>query len=188
MFCVTAAGTAAVDRWSGSSWSGWSGLAGGPSNLAGVQAVAADGSGQLEFFAATKAGGLADAWQAGPSGGWTWGSPLAGPGSPGAAGTKVGGSPSAAMWPAGSVVVYVRLTGGQAGYIRHQGTSGSASWSAWSTVGGLPGGKMAGSPAGWLNGSGSPSVLALDARQRIAVASNQGSSGWSAWSELGGGF
>ena len=188
VFCVTAAGTAAVDRWSGSSWSGWSALTGSPSNLAGVPAVTADGSGQLEFFAATKRGGLADGWQARASGGWTWGSPLAGPGSSGAAGTKVGGSPSAAMWPAGSVVVYARLAGGRVGYLRHQGTSGSAAWSAWSTVGGLPGGKMTGSPAGWLNASGAPSVLALDGRLRIAVASNQGSSGWSAWSELGGGF
>ncbi|MGI9008296.1 MAG: glycoside hydrolase domain-containing protein, partial [Streptosporangiaceae bacterium] len=193
VFCVTTAGTAAVNRWRGSSWSGWTMLAGSPAKLAGAPAVAADGSGQLEFFAATRAGGLADAWQAGPSGssgssgGWTWGSPLAGPGSA-AAGTKIGGSPSAATWPAGSVVVYARLAGGQAGYIRHQGTSGSAAWSVWSTVGGLPGGKMAGTPAGWLNGSGAPSLVALDGRRKIAVASDPGSSGWSAWAELGGGF
>ena len=188
VFCVTAAGTAAVDRWNGSSWTGWSALTGGPSNLAGVPAAAADRSGQLEFFAATKAGGLADAWQAGSSGGWTWGSPLAGPGSAGAAGTKVGGSPSAAMWPGGFVVVYARLAGGRAGYIRHQGTAGPSAWSAWSAVDGLPGGKMTGSPAGWLNGSGAPSVLALDGRLRIAVANDQGSNAWSAWSELSGGF
>jgi Rv2525c-like, glycoside hydrolase-like domain len=187
VFCVTAAGTAAVDRWSGSAWSGWSVLAGSPSTLAGVPAVAADGSGQLEFFAATAAGGLADAWQAGASGGWTWGSPLAGRGSSGGAATKIGGSPSAATWPAGSVVVYARLAGGQAGYIRHQGSSGSAAWSSWSTVGALPGGKMTGSPAGWLNGSGAASVAALDGNRQIAVA-NQPGSGWSAWTELGGGF
>ncbi|HEX9064154.1 MAG TPA: glycoside hydrolase domain-containing protein [Streptosporangiaceae bacterium] len=187
VFCLTSAGTAAVDRWAGSSWSGWSQLPGSPSNLTGVPAVAIDGSGQLEFFAAAKAGGLADAWQAGAAGSWTWGSPLAGAGSAGGSGTTAGGSPSAATWPAGSVVVYSRLTGGQLGYIRHQGSSGSAGWSGWSTVSGLPGGKMTGSPAGWLNGSGAPSVAVLDGRLKLAVASNTGS-GWSAWNEVGGGF
>jgi hypothetical protein len=63
VFCVTAAGTAAVDTWNGSSWTGWSVLPGSPANLAGAPAVAVNGSGQVEFFAATTAGGLDNAWQ-----------------------------------------------------------------------------------------------------------------------------
>ena len=190
VFCVTAGRSAAVDRWNGRIWSGWTTLPGSPANLTGVPAVVVDGAGQVEFFAATTAGGLVDAWLAGAPGGngkWTWGSPLAGPGSTSAAGTKVGGSPSAATWPSGNVVVYARLPHGQVGYVRHEGTAGSAGWSGWASIGTVPGGRVLGSPVGWLNSSGAAGAAVLDGKLNLAAASNSGS-GWSAWSEIGDGF
>jgi len=85
------------------------------------------------------------------------------------------------------VVVYARSSNGQPGYIRQQGTAGSSTWSDWSTVSGVPGGKMKGSPAGWLNSAGAPSVAAVDNNGKLAVSSNTGN-GWSTWSEVGSGF
>ena len=190
VFCITAGRSAAADRWNGRTWSGWSTLTGSPANLTGVPAVVVDGTGQVEFFAATTAGGLVDASLPGASGvngAWTWGSPLAGPGSASGAGTIIGGSPSAATWPAGNVVVYARLGRGQVGYIRHEGPAGSAGWSDWSSIGTVPGGRVLGSPVGWLNSSGAAGAAVLDSQLNLAVASNAGS-GWSAWSEIGDGF
>lgn len=190
VFCVTTAGTAAVNRWSGSAWSGWITLAGSPANLRGAPAVVLDGSGQIELFAATGSGGLADAWLSGANGAtgtWTWGTPLAGAGAAAGASTTITAAPSAATWPSGTVIVYARLAGGQVGYIRHDGNSGSALWSGWSPVGGAPGGKVIGSPAGWLNSTGAAGVAVLDGKRNLAVASNSGS-GWSGWTEFGGGF
>ncbi len=190
VFCITAGRSAAADRWNGSRWSGWITLPASPANLTGVPAAVVDGTGQVEFFAATAAGGLVDAWLPGASGlngAWTWRSPLAGPGSASGAGTKVGGSPSAATWPSGNVVVYARLRRGQVGYIRHEGTAGSAGWSGWSSIGTVPGGRVLGSPGGWLNSSGAAGAAVLDGQLNLAVTSNSGS-GWSAWSEIGDGF
>ncbi len=186
VFCVTAAGTAAVNHRSGRAWSGWRTLAGSPANLRGAPAVVRDGSGQIELFAATRSGGLADAWLSGANGTWTWGTPLAGSGAAGAS-TRITGVPAAATWPAGSVVVYARLASGQVGYIQHNDGAGSAQWSGWSSIAAPPGGKVIGSPAGWLNSSGAAGVSVLDGKLNLAVASNSGS-GWSAWTEIGGGF
>ena len=94
VFCVTAAGTAAMIRWNGKSWDSWSTLADSPQDLTGDPSVQVNGRGQTEFFAATSSGGLAYGWQAGDRGGWTWGSPMAG------SGLSVSGSVSAATWPA----------------------------------------------------------------------------------------
>lgn len=182
VFCRTTAGTVAVDTWNGSSWSGWSTLAGSPTNLTGVPAVAVNGSGQTELVAATAAGGLDDAWQSG-TGSWTWGNPLAGTGT----GTTIAGSPAAAAWPGGQIAVYAQLAGGQPGYIVQQGTSGSAQWTGWSAIGGVPGGSMHGSPAGWLNSSGAPEIAVLDGNLRLATAS-YAAGGWSSWTEVGGSF
>ena len=190
LFCVTAGRTAADDRWNGRVWSGWNTLPGSPANLTGTPAAVVDGAGQVEFFAATTAGGLADAWLAGTpgvNGAWTWGSPLAGPGSRSGAGPRIGGSPSAATWPSGDVVVYARLPHGQVGYVRHEGPGGSAQWSGWSSIGTVPGGRVLGSPVGWLNSSGPAGAAVLDGQLNLAVASNPGS-GWSAWTEIGDGF
>jgi len=189
VFCVTTAGTAASDRWNGRAWSGWSTLAGSPANLTGVPSVAVDGSGELEFFAASRSGGLDRAWISGSPvrDAWTWGSPLAGPGSAAGGGTKIAGSPAAATWPSGFVIVYAKLAGGQVRYIRNSGNSGSSAWSGWAPIGSIPGGTMMGSPAGWLNSGGPAGVAALDGNRMLAVSSNPGS-GWQAWTELGGGF
>ena len=190
VFCVTTAGTVAVNHWSGSAWSGWITLAGSPANLRGVPAVVVDGSGQIELFAATRTGGLADAWlsgQNGATGTWTWGAPLAGAGAGAGASTTIAGTPAAATWPAGSVIVYARLATGQVGFIRHNGGSGSAPWSGWSSIGAPPGGKVIGSPVGWLNSSGAAGVAVLDGKLNLAVASDSGS-GWSGWTEVGAGF
>jgi len=46
---------------------------------------------------------------------------------------------------------------------------------------------MKGSPAGWLNSAGAPSVAAVDNNGKLAVSSNTGN-GWSTWSEVGSGF
>ena len=84
VFCITTGRSAAADRWNGRTWGGWITLPGSPANLTAVPAAVIDGTGQVEFFAATAAGGLVDAWLPGASGlngAWTWGSPLAGPGS-----------------------------------------------------------------------------------------------------------
>ncbi|HEX9033720.1 MAG TPA: glycoside hydrolase domain-containing protein [Streptosporangiaceae bacterium] len=179
VFCVAAGGSMAMIQWNGRTWGNWSTLPGSPADLTGTPAVVVDGSGQTELFASTGSGGLDYAWQA-PGGAWTWEAPLQGPGG-------IGGSPSAATWPAGQVVVYARLASGAAGYVRQQGTAGSAAWSGWSVIGSAPGGAMTGSPAGWLNSSGAASVAMLDGSRNVAVASNAGS-GWSGWTEVGGGF
>jgi hypothetical protein len=190
VFCRTTAGSAAVITWNGVSWGRWSPLAGGPVDLAGVPAAAVNGSGQTEFFAATTSGGLADAWQSGVgSGTWTWGLPLAGTSSKKAAGSTVSiaGSPAAADWPAGQVIVYARTLGNQLDYIRQDGPTGAATWGSWATIGGIPGGKMMGSPSGWLNTEGAASVAVIDHEHKLAVASDA-DAGWSAWSEVGSGF
>ena len=190
VYCISGAGTATVNHWSGSAWSDWVTLAGSPSNLRGVPAVVVNGSGQTEFFAATRTGGLADGWVSGANGAtgtWTWGTPLAGAGTASGVTKKIAGSPAAATWPAGDVVIYARLGSGRIGYIRHNGGSGSASWSGWASISAPPGGKAIGSPVGWLNSSGAAGVAVLDGQLKLAVASNTGS-GWSAWTEVGGGF
>lgn len=181
VFCVTTAGSVALDTWNGSSWSGWSVPASSPADLTGVPAVAENGSGQTELFAATRAGGLDDAWQDGGTGSWTWGGALAG------AGTTIASSPAAAPWPGGQVAVYAQLKGGQLGYIRQLGTAGSAPWSSWAPIGGAPGGAMLGSPAGWLNSSGAPGAAILDRRLGLAASSFAGGS-WAAWTTMGGSF
>lgn len=183
VFCRTAAGAAAMNSWNGSSWSGWSVLPGSPASLAGLPAVVVNGSGQTELFAATATGGLDYAWQSGPTGSWTWGGPLTGT-SPS---TTIRRSPAATTWPGGQVAVYSQLANGQLGYIRQLGTSGSAAWSSWSSVGSIPGGAMAGSPVGWINASGAPGAAALDGSLQIAAASYQAGS-WSGWTVLGGSF
>jgi hypothetical protein len=183
VFCRTAAGRAAVDTWNGTSWSGWSLLPVGPATLTGVPAGAVNGSGQTELVAATAGGGLDFAWQSGATGTWTWGTPLAGAGT----GTTIKNSPAAAAWPGGEVVIYAQLTGGQPGYLSQQGTSGSDPWTSWSDIGNVPGGAMLGSPAGWLNYSGTPEVAVLDHSLRLAAASYAAGS-WSGWTEIGGRF
>ncbi|HXP19038.1 MAG TPA: glycoside hydrolase domain-containing protein [Streptosporangiaceae bacterium] len=182
VFCVTAAGSAAMDTWNGSSWSGWSVVAGSPAGLTGVPAVAVNGSGQTELFAATSAGGLDDAWQNATTGAWTWGQPLAGPGT----GTTIAGWPAAATWSAGQLAVYAQV-GGQLKYVTQQTASGQAPWTSWSVVGGVPGGGMLGNPAAWLNTSGVPGVAVLDGGLRLANSSYVAGA-WAAWTEQGGSF
>jgi hypothetical protein len=183
LFCVTAAGSAAVDTWNGSAWSGWTTLANSPAGLAGVPAVAVNGSGQIEFFAATAAGGLVDAWQDTAGGTWTWGVPLAGAG----AEVKVAGSPTAAPWGEGQLAVYAKAAGGQAEFVRQQGSAGAAAWTNWSAIDGIPGGTMLGSPAAWLNSTGAPGIAVLDGGAQLAISSNSAGT-WAAWTEAGGGF
>ena len=142
-----------------------------------------DGAGQVEFFAATKAGGLADAWLAsGVNGAWAWGSPLAGPGSSGA-GIKIGGSPSAATWPSGKVLVYARLRRGQVGDVRHEGTGLVA-----------PAGR-AGHRSATACSAARPRGSAPAASRRRAAstppcgwAPPASPAGWSEWTDFGGSF
>ncbi|HVB42357.1 MAG TPA: glycoside hydrolase domain-containing protein [Streptosporangiaceae bacterium] len=194
IFCVTTSGTAAADRWDGHAWSRWHLLTGSPADLAGVPSVVVDGAGRTEFFAATRGGGLVHAWQQGAGGGWTWGVPLAGvgPAAPLGGGIRISGSPAAATWPAGQVVVFATLAGGRVGYIRQADPAVPGSWTSWASIGGIPGGKVLGSPAGWLNTSGAAGIAVLDGNLRLATASHPASgdpnSDWSAWSEVGGGF
>ncbi len=188
VFCVTTSGSISIISWNGMSWGQWGTLGKSPAHLTGVPALVLNGAGQIELFATTKTGGLDDAWQSGAGGGqpdgtWTWGTPLTGQ----SAGTLVAGSPAAATWPVGQVIVYARLGNGQPEYIRQQGISGSAAWNSWSAIGGVPGGKMMGSPAGWLNSVGAASIAVIDRNLKLAVSSNTGG-GWSAWSEVGSGF
>jgi Domain of unknown function (DUF1906) len=184
VFCVTTAGTAAVDHRRGGSWRGWHAVGASPTGLAADPAVVADGAGQTEVFAATTAHGLDYAWQDRASGQWTWGAPLAG----GSSGQRIRRSPAAIRWPDGGVRVFAQLTSGQLGVISQQGTAGSAAWSAWAAVGGaVPGGTMLGSPAGWISASGVPAAGALDGGLRMASSSFAGGA-WSTWTEFGGHF
>jgi len=144
--------------------------------------VAVNGSGQTELFAATSAGGLDDAWQNATTGAWTWGQPLAGPGT----GTTIAGWPTAATWSAGQLAVYAQV-GGQLKYVTQQTASGQAPWTSWSVVGGVPGGGMLGNPAAWLNTSGVPGVAVLDGGLRLANSSYVAGA-WAAWTEQGGSF
>ncbi len=191
VFCVTTSGGAAADSWNGTRWSGWASVGNGPSDLTGTPAAVVNGAGQAELFAATSGGGMAGAWQAAPgalaaSGSWSWYPPLAGPGS--AAGPLViAGSPSAATWPAGQVIVYAAARNGPPYCLRQLGAAGGAPWGAWSPIPGTAGGAVNGSPTGWLNTTGAAGIVALDGHLQIATASNDGS-GWSGWTEAGGGF
>src|SRR5260370_42157474 len=155
VFCVTTAGAAAVISGNGRSWGQWSTLPASPVNLSGVPAIVINRSGQLVFCAGTTAGGLADAWQRG-AGTWPWGVPLVAGG--GWRSARVAGSPATAHFSAGQVIVYARRANGRLEYIRQTGWTGSAAWGRWSTIGGLPGGTMVGSPAGWLNAHGAATV------------------------------
>ena len=189
VFCVTTAGTAAVDHRRGGSWRGWHAVGASPSGLTANPAVVSDGAGQAEFFATTTAHGLDFAWQNPATGGWTWGTPLAG----GASGQRIRRSPAAIRWPDGLVRVFAQLTSGQLGVIGQQGTGGTAAWSGWTSVGGalpgggVPGGKALGSPAAWISASGVPAAGALDASRRLA-SSSFSAGAWGSWTEFGGSF
>jgi Domain of unknown function (DUF1906) len=177
VFCITKAGTAAVDRWRGGSWHGWNPVGASPAGLTATPAVVADATGQAELFAITTSGGLDYAWQ-GP-GGWTWGTPLAG----GSSGQLVRRSPAAIRWPDGQVRVFAQLAAGQLGVISQQGTSGAAAWSGWTPTGG----SVLGSPAAWLSASAVPAAGGVDASLRMGSTSFAGG-GWSAWAQFGGSF
>ncbi len=184
VFCVTTAGTAAVDHWRGGSWRGWHPVGASPSGLTATPAVVANAAGQAEIFATTKARGLDYAWQSSVTGRWTWGMPLAGRSS----GQRIRRSPAAIRWPDGDVRVFAQLTGGQVGMIGQQGGYGTAAWSGWAQVGGtVPGGKVLGSPAAWISASGVPAAGGLGASLRMASSSFAGGA-WSGWTEFGGHF
>lgn len=183
VFCVTTRKTAATTSWNGVSWSRWSTLAGSPSNLIGIPSVVLNGSGQAELFATISGGGLADARQSGKRRGWTWGEPLANA----ATGESITGSPSAATWPVGQVVVYAKLSTGQLESIRQNGTTGGSPWASWTPISGVPGGKAASSPVGWLDSVDAASVAVIDQDRGLSVSSNTGG-GWSSWTEIGTGF
>ncbi len=184
VFCVTTAGTAAVDHWRGGSWRGWHPVGSGPSGLTANPAVVSTGRGQAEIFATSTAHGLDYAWQNPATGRWTWGTPLAG----GSSGQQILRSPAAIRWPDGNVRVFAQLTGGQVGMIGQQGAPGTDAWSGWTQVGGtVPGGKLLGSPAAWISASGVPAAGGLDASLRMASSSFAGGA-WSTWTEFGGQF
>ena len=180
VLCLTTAGSAAMIRWSGSSWGQWQTLPGGPDDLAGAPAAIVNGAGQTELFAATTTGGIGYAWQDGDDGSWTWADSLA-------AGATVGGPVSAATWPAGRVVVYASLSDGAIGFVRQLGTAGPDPWTGLAQTQALPGNAVLGSPAGWLNTGGAAGLAALDGERGLAVASDSGT-GWSSWTTAGTGF
>ncbi len=184
VFCVTTAGTAAVDSWRGGSWRGWHPVGLSPTGLTANPAVVSDGAGQTEIFATTTAHGLESAWQDPATGRWTWRAPLAG-GSPG---QQVRRSPAAIRWADGQVRVFAQLTSGQLGLITQQGPAGTAAWSSWTPVGGaIPGGRLLGSPAAWVSAGGVPAAGGLDASLHMAYSSFTGSA-WTRWKEFGGRF
>jgi hypothetical protein len=179
VFCTTTDGTLAVDKRNRHGWHGWTTVGASPSGLHRVPAVITSAAGQTEVFAAAKSGGLAHAWQDPSTGSWTWGTALAGA----ATGTKIKYSPTAAAWPGGHIIVFSRLANGHLGYILQTGSTGSAGWTSWASIGG----RVLGSPAGWLNATGVPEVAALHRNLRLAV-SRHSAGGWSSWVQLGGGF
>ncbi len=182
VFCVTTAGTAAVDSWRGGSWRGWHPVGSSPAGLTADPAVVSDGAGQAEIFASTTAHGLDWAWQDPVSGRWTWGKPLAG------GSARIRRSPAAIRWADGRVRVFAQLTSGELGVIGQQGPSAAAGWSAWAPVGGvIPGVRMLGSPAAWISAGGVPAAGVLDAGLRMAYSSFRGGR-WGPWKELGGRF
>jgi Domain of unknown function (DUF1906) len=182
VFCITTQGTLAIDKRYRHAWSGWRLLGASPAGLRGIPAAVSDGSGQTEVFAAAASGGLDYAWQDTSTHAWTWGPALAGAGAA-ASRIKITYSPSAAGWPGGRVAVFSRLATGNLAYIVQTGSTGSAGWAGWASIGG----RLVGSPAGWLSPSGGPEAAILDARLRIAVTRHS-TRGWALWAELGGGF
>ncbi len=184
VFCVTTSGTMAVDHWRGGSWRRWHPVGSSPAGLAATPAVVSDGAGQTEIFVSTTAHGLNFAWQNPATGSWTWGAPLAGSSSA----EQVRRGPAAIRWADGQVRVFAQLTSGQLGMISQQGTSGTATWSAWALVGGaIPGGKLLGSPAAWISAGGVPAAGGLDASLHMA-SSSFAAGAWTRWKEFGGRF
>ncbi len=184
VFCVTTAGTAAVDHWRGGAWRGWHPVGSSPSGLTASPAVVASGAGQTELFAATTGHGLDYAWQDAATGRWTWAAPLAGP--PG--GQRIRRSPAAIRWPDGNVRVFAQLVSGQLGVIGQRGQAATAGWSGWAQAGRtVPGGAMRGSPAAWVSASGVPAAGGLDGSLRMAAISYAGGA-WGDWTEFGGRF
>jgi hypothetical protein len=179
VFCITTAGTAAVDRWHGGSWHGWQLVGASPSGLTADPAVVTDAAGQTEIFVTTKAGGLDYAWQSPGTGVWTWGMQLAGSSS----GQLIRRTPAAIRWPDGLVRVYAQLASGRLGMISQQGPAGKAVWSGWSSIGG----NVLGSPAAWISASGVPAAGGVDARLRMGSTSFVDGE-WSAWAQFGGSF
>jgi hypothetical protein len=188
VFCVTTAGTMAVDHLRGGSWRGWHPVGSSPAGLTATPAVVSNGAGQTEIFATTVAHGLDWAWQNRATGAWTWGAPLAGAGAGGSSGQQIRRSPAAIRWADGQIRVFAQLTSGQLGVISQHGTSGAAGWSAWAAVGSaVPGGGLLGSPAAWISAAGVPAAGGLDAGLHMA-ASSFTSGAWSRWQEFGGQF
>ncbi|MGO9078126.1 MAG: glycoside hydrolase domain-containing protein [Streptosporangiaceae bacterium] len=182
VFCITTSRTLAVMTGSvtaagGLSWTAWAAAGHSPAGLTGLPAVAVDGTGQTEVFAAAS-GRLLHAWQ-GPAGGrWTWGPALTGA----TRATKVRNSPAATTWPGGRVAVVAQLADGRAGLTVQQGRTATASWSGLAPIGGT----IDGSPASWLNPGGSAEVAALAGH--AIVASAYSGSGWTPWDQVGGSF
>jgi hypothetical protein len=179
VFCITTAGTAAADRWHGGSWHGWHAVGASPSGLTANPAVARDAAGQTELFATTTAGGLDYAWQSLRTGGWNWGTPLAG----GSSGQQIRRTPAAIRWPDGLVRVYAQLASGQLGVIGQLRTAGDAPWSGWTSIGG----HVLGSPAAWTSAGGVPAAGGINASLRMGSTNFTGGE-WSDWREFGGSF
>lgn len=176
VFCRTARGTLAVDRWLGGSWHGWTTAGASPANLTGVPAVASDAAGETEVFSATKSGALAAAHQRSGTSAWAWASSLGGS-------TKIENSPAASSWPGGQIAVFAHLASGQLGYISQRGSSAADGWTGWA----LAGVALLGSPVAWLSSGGSPEAAVLTRTLSVAVASYSAGS-WTGWTDLGGGF
>ena len=90
-------GEAAVDTWSGRSWSGWITSGGQEPGLAGVPAIVAGPGAVTDIYATTTGGGLAYGWQGARSRSWTWTAPVIG----GLFAGSTVNSPAASWWPIG---------------------------------------------------------------------------------------
>jgi hypothetical protein len=184
--CVTRAGTLAVattdgEGGSGWLWSGWQQV-GQLSGLTGTPAVAITSAGQVDVFAATASGQVADAYldpagagQQGPA--WIDGASL--PGS-----STATGSPAAIAWPGGGVAVFSQLVSGQVGYtVTSAGQGSLGGWAPWSSLGAA----TLGSPTAWLDSSGEPQAAILNAQRKLAVT-GYASDSWTSWTAVADGF
>ncbi|MBR7833013.1 hypothetical protein KDL01_07050, partial [Actinospica durhamensis] len=121
----SSAGTLVWTVWNGSSWSGWSTIA-GPTDLAADPTPISNQDGGTEVFVTTGSGQVDHAW-IDTSGQWAWGGQLAADN----LGSTLTGQVAALRWPDGHLEVFARLADGRLAHAWQNSATGATGWSGW---------------------------------------------------------
>jgi hypothetical protein len=167
-------GALMADRFTGGSWSAWTGLPGGHV-YTGIPAVLKGYDGQLIVVTRTTSGKLAFLWQSAPGSG-SWDGPVA------LGSERTSSDPAVVAWPDGHIEVFARLADGSLGTASQLGTAVTSGWSGWSSLGG----SLAGPPTVALDSRGDPQVFAVSSTGSVMRKYFEDGA-WQSWDTLPGG-